>query len=106
MQASEYQERTKTFAIYPQHQALEYLALGLVSEAGEVAGKVKKFIRDKTDVASLAKDLSAELGDVCWYISQLCNTFGLDLEEVLQDNITKLASRAERGKIQGSGDER
>ena len=79
MQASEYQEATKQFAIYPEHLALEYLTLGLVSEAGEVAGKVKKFIRDKTDVAHLAVELSAELGDVCWYLSQLCNTFGLDL---------------------------
>ena len=106
MQASEFQEATKQFAIYPSEKAIEYLALGLVSESGEVAGKVKKFIRDKTDLDTLIESLNAELSDVLWYISQLCNTLGLSLEDVMQYNIDKLSDRASRNKLSGSGDER
>lgn len=106
MQAKEYQESTKQFAIYPEDKAIEYLALGLSSEAGEVCGKVKKFIRDKTDVDSLIESVNAELGDVMWYVSQMCNTLGLSLEDVMQYNIDKLLDRAERDRLGGSGDQR
>ena len=106
MSAASYQEATKQFAIYPSEKAIEYLALGLSSEAGEVCGKVKKFIRDKTELEDLIESLNAELSDVLWYISQLCNTLGLSLEDVMQYNIDKLQSRAYRNKLGGSGDER
>lgn len=104
MQASEFQEATKQFAIYPEEKAIEYLALGLSSEAGEVCGKVKKFIRDKTDLDNLIESLNAELSDCLWYVSQLCNTLGLSLEDVMQYNIDKLTDRASRNKLGGSGD--
>ena len=106
MQLNEYQKATNQFAIYPEDKAIEYLALGLVSEAGEVAGKVKKFIRDKTELDALIDSVAAEIGDVMWYISELCNTLELPLEALLQENIDKLQSRADRNKIGGSGDNR
>lgn len=85
-----------------------YPTLGLTNEAGEVAGKIKKIYRDKggcigdTDRHAL-KD---ELGDALWYLTQICTELGLTLEEVAEANITKLASRLERGKIGGDGDDR
>lgn len=99
----DYQEFTDSTAIYPDSKALEYLSLGLVSEAGEVAGKVKKFIRDGDfDVDAIA----AEIGDVMWYCAQLCSNLELYMSEVVKDNVDKLTSRKERGVIGGNGDKR
>ena len=82
---------------------LTYLALGLVGEAGEVAEKVKKKIRDdKLDTAELAK----ELGDVLWYVTNLAEFIGYDLDEIARINLDKLHSRKARNKLQGSGDNR
>ena len=80
-----------------------YPALGLAGESGEVAEKIKKYVRDGyIDKESLKK----ELGDVLWYIAALCSDFGFNLEEVAQANLNKLQSRQERDKIRGSGDNR
>lgn len=98
-----YQQFTKTTAIYPQEKALEYLALGLVSEAGEVAGKVKKIIRDSEGSED---SIRAELGDVLWYISEFCNYFDTSIEELADQNRRKIQSRKERGVLGGSGDNR
>ena len=103
MQLQQYQELTRTTAIYPKEQAVAYLALGLASEAGEVAGKVKKIIRDGgVDVMSTID----EVGDVLWYCVRLCDELGLNAEDVLQRNIHKLLDRKDRGVIGGSGDKR
>ncbi|MDD3445536.1 MAG: nucleoside triphosphate pyrophosphohydrolase family protein [Zavarzinia sp.] len=104
MKLADYQAFTRTTAIYPADRALEYLALGLASEAGEVAGVVKKWIRDGAAEDVLRDKLSAEMGDVCWYLAELCNAAGLDLAEVFAANRTKLEDRRDRGVIGGSGD--
>ena len=78
--------------------------LGLVGEAGEVAEKIKKLLRDNTKVSS--DDIIKELGDVVFYVTSLANYFNSDLTEVLQTNMDKLNSRARRGVIKGSGDNR
>lgn len=85
-----------------------YSVLGLTSEAGELAGKVKKLFRDQRgEVTPEARDqVVAELGDVLWYVSQIATDFGVPLEAVARENIEKLASRMERGVLQGSGDNR
>jgi NTP pyrophosphatase (non-canonical NTP hydrolase) len=103
MELHEYQERAKQTAVYPQERALEYLALGLVGEAGEVANKVKKMIRDG-DVPEFA--ISQELGDVLWYVAMLAKELGFTLETIAWDNIEKLAERKQRGTLKGSGDNR
>ncbi len=85
-----------------------YPTLGLINEAGEVAGKIKKLFRDKGGVIS-AEDrqaLKQELGDVLWYLTQICTELGLSLDEVASANIEKLFSRLERGQIHGDGDNR
>ena len=100
---NEYQIRALRYAIFPKEQALTYLALGLVGEAGEVAEKVKKKIRDdKWEPEEVIK----ELGDVLWYLSALANTLGYDLDEVASLNIEKLESRLSRNKLSGDGDNR
>jgi NTP pyrophosphatase (non-canonical NTP hydrolase) len=98
-----YQEKTGETAIYPDDQALEYLALGLNGEAGEVAEKIKKHIRDDK---KFDEDFAKELGDVMWYLARLIDEFGGDMSEVAQANLEKLLDRQERDKLQGSGDNR
>ena len=103
MNFNEYQSQASKTAIYPEQYKIVYPALGLSGESGEVAEKVKKFIRDgKLDKSLLMK----ELGDVLWYISALSSDLGFSLEEVAQSNLDKLNSRLERGTLQGSGDNR
>ena len=103
MTADFYEERASLTAIYPKEKALEYLALGLTSEAGEVAGKVKKLIRDgKGD----KKAIASEIGDVLWYCAMLAKETKVPLNDIMKDNLKKLYSRKERGTLQGSGDNR
>ena len=87
---------------------LFHLLLGLCGEAGEIAEKTKKIIRDKdSDFQQLDKDdFTKELGDVLWHIAVLADYFDISLEAVGQKNIEKLASRKQRGVIGGSGDNR
>jgi NTP pyrophosphatase (non-canonical NTP hydrolase) len=85
-----------------------YPTLGLCGEAGEVADKVKKVIRDRGgsfDVEVIAA-LKLELGDVLWYVAQLASELGLELDAIATANLDKLASRAARNVISGSGDQR
>lgn len=82
--------------------------MGLTGEAGEVADKMKKVMRDDGNIVSEQKKLEVkkELGDVLWYVSQIASELGLSLDEIAEENIKKLFSRLERGKISGSGDNR
>jgi NTP pyrophosphatase (non-canonical NTP hydrolase) len=109
MTFEEYQLQAKTTARYPDvgHNFV-YPTLGLSGEAGEVAEKVKKIIRDDGGVVSDEKKqaIAKELGDVLWYVSQLSTEFGLSLEDVARGNAEKLQARAQQGTIHGSGDNR
>lgn len=84
-------------------QNLNYMVLGLTSEAGEVAGKLKKRIRDNVFDK---KAFLAEVGDVLWYIAGICSVCDVDLEDVAKENINKLIDRQNRNMISGSGDNR
>ena len=111
MNLNEYQKlasKTAKFEEYSEIEKLSYLALGINGEAGEVAEKVKKIIRDhKGEVSEEKKEqLVLEIGDVLWYLSQLSRVLGVSFEEVAEKNIEKLYSRLERGKIHGEGDNR
>lgn len=85
-----------------------HLLLGLSGEAGEIAEKAKKIVRDNnSDFTTFdLVDLKKELGDVLWHIAVLANYFDISLEDIGKTNIEKLASRLERGVIAGSGDNR
>lgn len=111
-----YQSEAAQFADYPKGTIGEegykvtyiYPALGLAEEAGEVAGKFAKAVRDNNGILTTDRkeEIVKELGDVCWFVAELCNCIGVPLATVLQKNIDKLQSRKERGKIHGSGDNR
>ena len=109
MNFTDYQTKSRKTAKYPPigHPVI-YPVLGLANEAGEVAGKVKKIFRDKDGVIGAAEReaLQGELGDVLWYLAQVCTELGLSLDEVAEHNIEKLYSRLERGTIGGDGDNR
>ena len=104
-----YQKQARLTAQYPNLGSNNiYPTLGLVGEAGEVAEKVKKVIRDKKGIfdEESKKAIKKELGDVLWYWSNLCNEFGFSFEDVALQNLEKLRLRASKGKISGSGDDR
>ena len=109
MTFQEYQAKARVTALYPDKgHNLVYTTLGLVGESGEIAEKVKKIIRDKGGQidAETKELLKKELGDVLWYIAMCCDELNLDMEDVAQTNILKLADRKERNMLHGSGDER
>jgi NTP pyrophosphatase (non-canonical NTP hydrolase) len=109
MELNEYQAAAKTTAVYNSaDQQLVCTVLGLNGEAGEVAEKIKKVIRDKNSIIgeSDRKEIQKELGDVLWYLAVLSDTLGLDLESVAAMNLEKLRSRFQRGLIHGEGDNR
>lgn len=108
-----YQDDTNATAIYPGAgfggaDALAYTALGLSGEAGEIANKVKKILRDSGGQVSeqVRADLAKEVGDVLWYVARFADEIGYDLGYLAEENLKKLRSRAERGVISGSGDNR
>lgn len=109
MQINDYQKIALQTANHPdKHNELFHLVLGLVGEAGEIAEKFKKLVRDKnSDLAELdVEDMKKELGDVLWYVAVLADHLGLTLSEIAELNAAKLADRQKRGKLQGSGDNR
>jgi len=109
MTFGEYQLESKKTALYPnQGSNFIYPVLGLAGESGEVSEKIKKIIRDDNGVVTEEKrqEIKKELGDVLWYVAQLCTEFNLNMEDVAKTNIEKLMSRMERGVLHGSGDNR
>lgn len=112
MTLKEYQERARATALYPRDAALLYPVLKLSGEAGEVAEKLGKLMRDDgwapgRPLAPEARDaLVKELGDVLWYVASVAADLGADLEQVARGNLAKLEDRAARGVLHGSGDER
>ncbi len=104
-----YQKRARETAQYPNLGSNNiYPTLGLVGEAGEVAEKVKKVLRDKKGIfdQDSKNAIKKELGDVLWYISNLCTELNFTLDEVAAQNLEKLKLRAAKGMISGSGDDR
>lgn len=109
MDLNDYQASALVTAIYPNRGSnFSYPALGLVGEAGEVADKLKKVIRDNDGVLTdpVRDAVAKELGDVMWYLAVLAAELDYDLETIAQNNLDKLASRQERGVLTGSGDNR
>jgi len=109
MTFKEYQKESRKTAIYPdKDNNFIYPTLGLAGEVGEVVEKVKKLIRDRNNKVDdeFKAGLEKELGDVLWYIAQVCTEFGISMEETAKTNIEKLKSRHERNKLHGDSDNR
>lgn len=106
MNINEYQKQAAETAIY--QDKVIYPTLGLVGEAGEIANKVKKILRDSSGEIQeeVRQNLISELGDVLWYVAALATDLRTELSEVANKNIEKLNSRKNRGTIRGSGDNR
>ncbi len=105
MDFNEYQEKASKTAIYPKtlDGGVYYTAIGLAGEVGELLNKIKKIARDSnTDLEGIKE----ELGDVLWYCSQLAKELDIDMNEVAESNLKKLADRQKRGVISGNGDKR
>lgn len=103
MEMTWYQARAAETAIYKDTHKVIYPALGLAAEAGEVANKVKKILRDGNFDREAIAD---EVGDCLWYIAALCRDLNVEMAEIAQNNLDKLNDRKERGTLQGSGDKR
>lgn len=110
MTFDEYQEQALTTVISNKDDLKNTLhwVLGINGEAGEVAEKVKKIIRDKNGVISDEdrKELAKEIGDVLWYLAVFTKDLGFSFEEIARHNLDKLKSRKERDALKGSGDNR
>lgn len=109
MTFSDYQNESKKTAIYPNiGENFIYPTLGLSGEAGEIANKIKKIIRDKNNKINKEdkQEINKELGDVLWYLSQIATELGISLDEIAQNNISKLLSRQARNVLGGNGDNR
>lgn len=106
MDFKQYQKYAVSFAIYPKEMGPSYVALGIGGEAGEVLDKIKKVYRDNNGVFDHENvdKIKYELGDILWYIANMCDTLGINIEDVASSNIEKLSKRKENNTINGSGD--
>lgn len=109
MHGNEFQSYALETAIYPNKGSnFVYPCMGLVGESGEVADKLKKVLRDNDGVLTdpVREAVAYELGDVLWYAAVLAHELDFSLDEIYDKVLTKLRSRAERGVLSGSGDNR
>ena len=110
MNLNEYQEKAKKTDLHTKVEAneLDYYLLGLTSEVGEVAGRMKRVYRDQKGKISLVEKerIKKELGDVLWYLSAICDRFDFSLEEVAELNLKKLSNRMENDTLRGEDPDR
>ncbi len=110
MELNEYQKKALETATYKKKYRIIYPAIGLGNEAGEVLGKVKKWLRGDDGEGIMSDErreaIKEELGDVLWYLAVLARDLDLKLDDIAQINIGKLESRKKRGTLQGDGDKR
>lgn len=108
MTFDDYQKQSVKTAIYPNlGNNFVYPTLGLTGESGEVANKIKKILRKDSELTDEVKhEISKELGDVIWYLAQLCTELGLSFDKVASENLEKLLKRLDDNKLHGCGDNR
>ncbi|GAA2798464.1 nucleoside triphosphate pyrophosphohydrolase family protein [Saccharopolyspora taberi] len=99
---------TARFDDWPENQTLLYVALGLANEAGEVAGAIKKAVRDDGGeiTEQRRQEVTDEIGDVLWYAARLAELVGITLDDAVAANITKVRRRLANGTLSGSGGDR
>lgn len=106
MTFAEYENAAARFRIYPKEAAVLYPVLGLCSEIGELAGKIKRIYRNGPEDKLDLRAITAELGDILWYVAAVAHDLGVSLKDVAEQNIGKLNDRAARKRLSGSGDNR
>ena len=105
---NQYAKKARETATYDKSMGASYSVLGLCGESGEVADKIKKILRDKDGKTTPEdiKEIAAELGDVLWYIANMCYDLGISMESVAEYNLTKLYRHKQANTIHGNGDNR
>lgn len=110
MTFDEYEKQALTTVISTDDSFKDLLhwVLGINGEAGEVAEKMKKIIRDKNGEITQEDrtELAKEIGDVLWYLAVFAHDLGIPLDSIAQKNLEKLRSRKDRGVLGGAGDNR
>lgn len=104
-----YQDKVRNMGLYfHTGEDTIYITLGLCGEAGELANQIKKIYRDDNGVLGpyRVENIIGEMGDTLWYLTALCNKLGLELSDLADLNLKKLAKRDAAGTIQGDGDKR
>ena len=104
MDFSDYQKDAIKTRIYPADAMVTYPAMGLTGEVGELMNKLKKVVRDDAELDKA--DLTAEMGDILWYLAVLAADLDISLQVAAEINLEKLKDRQQRGKLQGNGDNR
>jgi NTP pyrophosphatase (non-canonical NTP hydrolase) len=108
----DWQAACEATAVYPGMGTLPglmYCALGLAGEGGEVAEEVKRAYRNQESVDDglvtdkRSEKIEDELGDVLWYVAQICNELDLRMDQVMLRVANKLRDRRERHAL-ASGD--
>jgi len=110
MELNEYQKKAHKTAVYPKFGTMKFIypVLGLNGEAGEVAEKIKKVIRDKNGIidTETKREIKDEIGDCLWYLSEMASSLRLKLDDIAETNLEKLKNRKKNNTLQGSGDSR
>jgi NTP pyrophosphatase (non-canonical NTP hydrolase) len=110
MTFDDYQKQALTTAIPNSNPLMDKTiwAMGVAGEAGEVVEKWKKLVayRDGKITPEDVQELGKELADVVWYIAVMAHSLGLSFDDIMQQNLDKLASRKARGVQKGAGDNR
>lgn len=111
MTFDEYQKAAMTTALKSYDDPLmqnSVWVMGIAGEAGEIVEKWKKALayREGKFDDEQFNDFKKEFADVIWYIAVLADSLGLSLDEIMQQNVQKLADRKKRGVIKGAGDNR
>lgn len=108
MNLADYQVKASETAVYNRPKGLEwfYPVLNLGGEAGELQSKFSKVVRGDVKLWNILDDISDELGDVLWHVSQIATELGISLDDIALNNLAKLEDRKKRGKLMGSGDKR
>ena len=97
MNLKEYQDFCKTTAkndyASPNEEILTW-GCGISGEAGDVASCIKKTHAHKNDQKLGTRE---NIGDTLWYMAMICNFYGWNMDEILQENIKKLSARFPQG---------
>lgn len=110
MELNEYQKKAISTAVYPKKYKIIYPAMGVGDEAGEVLGKVKKWMRGDDGKGKMSAErkekITDEMGDVLWYLAVLASDLGVSFDDIAKANVNKLQLRKKKGKLKGDGDKR
>ena len=70
-------------------------SLGLSGETGELNDSIKKWVFHGHPINR--EYVKKELGDIMWYVAMMCESFGFEMNDIMQLNIDKLKARYPEG---------